>query len=172
MALLNSRGTLTRGRWDYFEQSNGWASVYGSVASGPIGAYFINNSTGAIQIDVYSLYWWASSAFAWTVALFPPPFVATAITPTEVEIHAAQPDRQTPAGACGLYYNQTSAFYTLQKVSNSVESGIVQPAPGQPFITLPPSWGIGVGGGGVAGPTELSMNVWFQEVSDNIAPAR
>lgn len=171
MAQLNSRGTLTRGRWDYFEHSNGWASVWGSVTSGGIGAYLANNSTATLQLDIYALYWFASVASPWTVAVFPPPQVLTAIPPSEIEIHAEQLDRATPPGVCGMYSASASPFYTIQRVSNSLTSGILQPVPGQPFITLPPLWAIGVGGFGGANPIEMSLNVWFQEVLDNVAPA-
>lgn len=172
MAQLNSRGTLTRGRWDYFEHSNGFASVYGSVASGGIGAYFANNSTATMQLDIYALYWFASVASPWVVSLLPPPLVLTAVTPTDIQIRATQPDKAAPAGVCGMYSASGSPFYTVQRVSNALTSGVVQPTPAQPFITLPPMWAIAVGGFTGTGPVELSLNVWFQEVLDNTPPAR
>lgn len=171
MAQLNSRGTLTRGRWDYFEHSNGWASVYGSVTSGGIGAYFANNSTATMQLDIYALYWFASVATIWNVTVFVPPLVLTSFTPTESQVHATQLDRATPPGVVGMYSASASPFFTIQRGSNSQSGAIVQPVPGQPFITLPPSWAIGVGGFGGANPIELSLNVFFQEVVDNVAPA-
>jgi hypothetical protein len=171
MAQLNSRGTLTRGRWDYFEHSNGWASVYGSVTSGGIGAYFANNSTATMQLDIYALYWFASVASVWNVGLFPPPLILTAFAPTEVEIHASQPDRAQLAGVCGMYSAAGSPFLTIQRISNSLTSGIIQPVAGEPFIALPPNWAISVSGFGGGNPIELSMNVWYQEIIDNVSPA-
>jgi len=171
MAQLNSRGTLTRSRWDYFEQTNGWASVYGSVTSGGIGAYFANNSTGSLALDIYNFTWFASVAVPWNVTLFVPPLVLTAFTPTDSEVHASQPDRATLAGVVGMYSASASPFFTIQRISNQVQSGIVEPVAGQPFVTLPPGWAIGIGGFAGTNPCELSLNVWYQEVTDNIAPA-
>jgi len=171
MAQLNSRGTLTRGRWDYFEHSNGWASVFGSVASGGIGAYFANNSTATMQLDIYALYWFASVSSPWNIALFPPPLVVTPLAPTDIEIHSSQPDRAQLAGVCGMYSASASPFFAIQRYSNSTSSGVLQPVAGEPFIVLPPNWAIAVGGGGGANPIELSMNVWYQEIVDNISPA-
>lgn len=171
MAQLNSRGTLTRNRWDYFEHSNGWASVYGSVPSGLISAYFANNSTGTMQLDIYRVEWFASVPAAWGIALIPPPLIVTPITPTDIEIHSAQPDRGAPAGICGMYSAFASPFYQIQRNSNQASSGSLAPIAGVPFITLPPGWIIAVGGNPGANPCELSMNVWFQEIIDNVPPA-
>lgn len=171
MASLNSRGTLTRGRWDFFEHSNGWASVYGSVVSGGIGAYFANNSTATMQLDIYALYWFASVATTWSVVLFPPPLIVTPFAPTDIEIHSSQPDRGQLAGVLGMYSASASPFFTIHRISNSQTSGVLQPVAGEPFIALPPNWAIGVGGFGGSNPIEISLNVWYQEVIDNIRPA-
>ena len=171
MARLNSRGTLTRGRWDFFEHSNGWASVFGSVTSGGINAFFANNSTATLQIDVYNLTWFASIPLVWNVFILIPPLVLTEIPPTEIEVHACQLDAGTPPGICGMFNANSSPSFTIQRVSNATTSGIIEPVAGQPFITLPPGWAIGVGGGAVTNPCEISLNVWFQPVLDNVPPA-
>jgi hypothetical protein len=171
MAQLNSRGTLTRGRWDFFEHSNGWASVYGSVPSGFIGAYFANNQTGTMQLDLYRLYWFASQALNWSIGLFSPPLILTPLAPNEIEIRADQPDRATPPGVCGMYTASTGASYTIQRHSELASSGELAPVAGEPFITLPPGWAIAVNALAGSSPCELSINVWFQETLDNISPA-
>ena len=171
MAQLNSRGTLTRGRWDYFEHSNGWASVYGSTTTGLIGAYFANNSTATMQLDIYHLAWFASITAIWGIVLLPPPQILTTIVPTEIQIHAQQPDKATPPGTCGIYSGIGSQYYTIQRVSNSTQSGTLAPVAGEPFITLPPMWAIAVQAQPGTNPIELSLNVWFQEVLDNVPPA-
>jgi hypothetical protein len=172
MAQLNSRGTLTRGRWDFFEHSNGWASVLGSVVSGFINAYFANNSTATLAIDIYNLTWFASVAQPWRIFILVPPLVLTPITPDEVEVHACQLDAATPPGICGMFSANTSAYFTVQRISNAITNGIIEPVAGEPFITLPPGWAIGVGGDAGSNPCELSLSVWFQPVLDNIPPAR
>ena len=171
MARLNSRGTMTRSRWDFFEHSNGWASVYGSVTSGGINAYFANNSTATLQIDIYNFTWFASVALVWNVFILIPPLVLTPIPPTEIEVHACQLDAAAPPGVCGMFNANASPSFTIQRISNATTSGIIEPVAGQPFITLPPSYAIGVGGGPATNPTELALNVWFQPVLDNIPPA-
>ena len=118
MAQLNSRGTLTRGRWDFFERSNGVAFVYGSVGAGPIGAYFANNATSGAAIDIYAIHGSSNNAVNWDTFILLPPIA------------------------------------------------------GEPFFTLPPLWGIAILSPGAPGADELSLTVWYQEVLDNIAPAR
>lgn len=171
MAQLNSRGTLTRGRWDFFEHSNGWASVYGSVTSGGIGAYYANNATGTLQVDVYSLFWTCSVASTWNVQLLPPPIIATAFPPTDIEIHACQPDAAQPVGSVGMFSAYGGPFFIVFHVSNSMTGQFFAPVAGEPFVTLPPGWAISVGGNSGGNPCEMSMNVWFQPMLDNIAPA-
>lgn len=172
MARLNSRGTLTRNRWDFFERTNGWASVWGSVTTGGIGCYYANNSTGTMQVDIYNVTWFASVPAPWNLLLFSPPLVFTPVTPTEIEIRPIQPDGAQPAGVCGMYSARGSTFFTIQRISNNQPSGIVAPVSGVPFVTLPPGWAIGVDSFSTSNPIELSMNVWFQEVLDNVAPAQ
>ena len=171
MAQLNTRGTLTRTRWDYFEHSNGVSSVYGSVTSGTIGCYFANNSSGATAIDVYTLNWSASVAGLWAVTLLQPPLVLAPLAPAESHIFALQPDVATPPGVNGMWTSVASAFQTFFRYSASTSGDELQPIPGSYFVTLPPGWAISIGGGGSPNPCELSMTVWYQYVTDNIAPA-
>lgn len=171
MAQLVSRGTLTRGRWDYFEHSNGWASVYGSTATGAIGAYYANNASGTLQVDIYSLFWACSVSSTWQVQLLPPPLILTAITPTDTEIHACQPDAAQPVGSVGMFSAYGGPFFTIFRGSNSVSGQFFNPVANYPFVTLPPGWAISVGGVGGSGTVEMSMNVWFQPMLDNVPPA-
>ena len=172
MAQLNSRGTLTRGRWDYFERSNGVAFVYGSVGAGPIGAYFANNATSGISIDIYAIAGSSNNAVTWDTFILLPPIAGTGLTPTESWVSCIKPDEAAPAGQIGMYTAVTSVARHLTRDSNKDNYYELNPIAGEPFFTLPPLWGIAIMSPGGPGSDELSLTVWFQEVLDNIAPAR
>jgi hypothetical protein len=172
MAQLNSRGTLTRSRWDYFEHSNGVASVFGSVSSGSIGAYFVNNSTGSTALDLYTLQWTASVAGLWAITLLLPPLVLSEFPASENHIFAVASDTPTPPGLNGMFTLITSTILTYVRYSNTINAGTLAPISGNYFATLPPGWAISVNGPGSSNPCELSMTVWYQYVTDNISPAR
>lgn len=171
MAQLNSRGTLTRSRWDYFEHSNGVSSIYGHVTSGGIACYFANNSTGATAIDVYTLNWSASVTGVFTVYLMLPPLVLVPITPDESHIFALASDLAAPPGVNGMFSTGTSQAQTYIRYSAGSSGAQVAPIMGSYFATLPPGWAIAVGLGSSSNPVELAMTVWYQYVTDNIAPA-
>lgn len=171
MAQLNTRGTQTRSRWDFYEHSNGVSSIYGSVTSGGIGAYFANNSSGATAIDIYTLNWSASVAGVFQISLLLPPLVLAPLAPTESHIFALAPDVATPPGVNGMYTNTFSPFQTYLRYSAGSSGAQVAPIMGSYFATLPPGWAIAIGGGGSSNPCELAMTVWYQYVTDNIAPA-
>ena len=171
MAQLNTRGTLTRTRWDYFEHSNGVAFVYGSVTTGPISAYFANNSTGATAIDIYTLNWSASVAAAWSIAFLMPPLILTPIAPTESHIFPLIPDAAQPPGLVGMYTANAGAYATLQLYTQGTQTQQMAPIMGSYFATLPPGWAISVTSGPGANPVTLAMTVWYQYVTDNISPA-
>jgi hypothetical protein len=172
MAQLNTRGTLTRGRWDFFERSNGVAFVYGSVGAGPIGAYFINNAAGGLAIDLYAISGASSNSVLWDTYILLPPISGSAITPTESWVSCIKPDEAAPAGAVGMYSALTSATRHLTRDSNKDNYYLLNPIAGEPFFTLPPLWGIAIMTPGAPGTDELSLTVWYQEVLDNIAPAK
>lgn len=171
MAQLNTRGTLTRTRWDYFEHSDGVASLYGSVTSGTIGAYFANNSTGATAIDLYTLNWSCSVANQVYISLLLPPLVVTPLAPTESHIFALAPDVATPPGVVGMFTSSAGPFATYIRYSAATTGTQLSPIMGSYFATLPPGWAISVNTFNGSNPCELSMTVWFQYVTDNIAPA-
>jgi hypothetical protein len=171
MANLNTRGTLTRNRWDYYESSNVWAFIYGTVASGPIYAYLFNNATAQTQLDVYMLSWSASLATLWDVALYPPQQTVTPLTPAESELHTVQPDAAAPTGAVGMAIAiATSTLYRIDHRSDSPQAVTINLGTSSPFITLPPGWILAVSGSPPS-ECELSMTVWYQQVLDNVAPA-
>ena len=172
MAQLNSRGTQTRARWDFFEHSNGISSVYGSVTSGPIGAYFANNSTGATAIDIYTINWSSSVSAIFAITLLLPPLVLTPLAPAESHIFALAPDVATPPGVNGMWTAVASPYQTYIRYSAGSTGAQMAPIMGSYFATLPPGWAISIGSGGVTNPCELSMTVWYQYVTDNIAPAQ
>jgi hypothetical protein len=172
MAQLNSRGTLTRARWDYFEHSNGVSLVYGTVPSGPIGAYFANNSAGATAIDIYTVNWSASVSGLWAITLLSPPLVLTPLAPSESHIFALASDLAAPPGINGMWTAVAGAFQTYIRYSATSSGAQVAPIMGSYFATLPPGWAISIGGAGSSNPCELAMTVWYQYVLDNIPPAR
>ena len=172
MAQLNSRGTLTRGRWDYFERTNGVAFVWGSVASGPIGAYFVNNSTGGTAIDIYAVEAASSVSAGWDTYILLPPIAGAALTPGESSVSCIKPDEATPAGAVGMFTSLTSPTRHITKIFTAYDSTLLNPIAAEPFYTLPPLWGIAVATTGGASAINLAMTVWYQEVLDNIAPAK
>jgi hypothetical protein len=171
MAQLNTRGTLTRARWDYFEHSNGVSSIFGSVASGFIGAYFANNSSGATAVDIYTLNWSSSVANVFTVSLLLPPLVLTPLAPSESHIFALSPDVATPPGINGMFTNFASPAQAYVRYSGASNGTQVSPILGSYFATLPPGWAISISTVGSANPCELAMTVWYQYVTDNISPA-
>ena len=171
MAQLNTRGTLTRSRWDYFEHSNGVSSVYGSVASGPIGAYFANNSSGATAIDIYTINWSASIVELFGIFLLVPPLILTPLAPSESHIFALASDVGAPPGVNGMFTVNGGLGQTYVRYSAGSSGVQVAPIMGSYFATLPPGWAICVFGPGSSNPCELSMTVWYQYVTDNIAPA-
>lgn len=172
MAQLFSRGTLTRTRWDYFERTNGWAFVTGHVTSGGIGTYFTNNSTATMHLDIYNLTWAASVAMDWDIWLYSPPLTIIPLAPDEASVNCIQPDMAAPAGIVGMYSGSAGSFRHIQRISNSVNGGIVTPVGGMAWLTLPPLFSIAVSGNPGSNPSELSMSVWYQETLDNIAQAR
>jgi hypothetical protein len=172
MAQLNSRGTLTRGRWDFFERSNGVAFVYGSVGAGPIGAYFANNATSGAAIDIYAIHGSSNNAVNWDTFILLPPIAGVALTPIESWVSCVKPDEAVPAGVIGMYTSVTSVMRHLTRDSNKDQYYDLAPIAGEPFFTLPPLWGIAILSPGAPGADELSLTVWYQEVLDNIAPAR
>lgn len=171
MAQLNTRGTLTRPRWDFFEHSNGVASIFGMVPSGTIGAYFANNSTGATAVDIYTLNFSASVSGVWQISLLPPPLVLSPLTPSESHLFALAADVAQPPGVVGMFTAFTSQFQTYIRYSAGVSGAELSPIAGSYFATLPPGWAISVGGVSAQNPIELAMTVWYQYVTDNIAPA-
>lgn len=171
MAQLNSRGTQTRNRWDYYERSNGFATVWGSVVSGPVGAYLANNSAGAAALDIYHFTWSASVSTIVEVAFLLPPLVLSVVTPLESYVHPIQPDAAAPPGVVGMFSIFTSTYWTIKRYSAGSSGGDLSPIMGSYFVTLPPGWAIAVWTNNQPNPCELSMSVWFQEITDNIAPA-
>ena len=171
MAQLNSRGTLTRNRWDYFEHSNGVASIFGSVVSGTVGCYFANNSSGATAIDIYTLNWAASVPGVWQISLLLPPLILTPLAPSESHIFALAADVAQPPGVIGMFTAVASPFQTYIRYSNGIGGDELSPIAGSYFATLPPGWAISLGGVSSMNPIEASMTVWYQYVTDNIAPA-
>lgn len=172
MAQLNSRGTQTRNRWDYFEHSNGVSLVWGTVTSGPIGCYFANNSTGATAIDIYTINWSSSVTGVFAVGLVIPPLILTPITPAESHIFALAPQTATPPGVNGMFSNYPATYVTYIRYSGASGGAELSPVMGSYFATLPPGWAITISGPGSPNPCELSMTVWYQYVTDNIAPAQ
>lgn len=172
MAQLNSRGTLTRGRWDYFEHSNGIAFVWGSVATGQIGAYYANNSTGQTAVDIYTILWSASVNAAWTVQVLHPQLTLAALAPTEASIYSLQPDQATPPGVVGMFTASSGPFHSLNYYPAGNQGLQMSPIMGNYFLTLPPNWAIAVTAPNITNPCSLSMTIWFQYVTDNIAPAQ
>lgn len=172
MAQLVSRGTLTRTRWDYFERTNGWAFVFGSVVSGGIGTYFTNNSTATMQLDIYNLTWAATVGLPWDVWLYSPPLTITPMAPSEGSVNCIQPDHAPPAGVVGMYTASAGVFRHILRISNNVNGGSIAPVGGMSWLTLPPLYSLAVSTNVGSNPCELSMSVWFQEILDNVAPAR
>lgn len=171
MAQLNSRGTMIRNRWDYFERSNGFAFIYGAVASGPVGAYFANNSAGATNLDIFNLTWSASVTTIVEVAFLLPPLILVPVTATESFIHPLLPDSAKPPGVVGMFSTFSSVYWTIVRYSNTSNQDEMVPIPGSYFVTLPPSWALAVWTAPQANPAEFSMTVWYQEVLDNVPPA-
>ena len=171
MAQLNTRGTLTRSRWDYFEHSNGISLVWGSVTSGPIGAYFANNSTGSTAVDIYAIDWSATVAGLWGIGFIAPPLVLSPLTPGESTIFPLQPDAAIPPGINGMFTNFPALYRTLVRYEGPTGAAQLTPLMGSYFATLPPGWAISISGPGSSNPCELAMTVWYQYVTDNISPA-
>ena len=171
MAQLNSRGTMTRGRWDFFEQSDGFSFIYGSVPSGPIGAYLVNNSTGAAMLDVYNLTWAASVTTIVEVAFLLPPIIAVPVTPTESFIHPLNALSAAPPGVVGMFSTFSSVYWTILRYSNQSNYDDIAPIAGSYWVTLQPSWALAVWTNNQPNPCELTMTCWYQEVTDNVRPA-
>jgi hypothetical protein len=172
MAQLNSRGTMIRGRWDFFEQSDGFSFIYGSVPSGLIGAYLANNSSGAAMLDIYNFTWSASQAATWELAYLVPPLVLTPLVPSEQFIHPLNALSAAPPGFTGMYSNNAGVYWTIKRYSQPSTGENFAPIAQSYFVTLQPGWAIAIAAIPASGPTELSLTVWYQEVTDNIAPAK
>jgi len=172
MALLNTRGTLVRDRLDFFETSNAWAFVFGSVASGAFAAFLNNNSTGHTQLDVYGMLWFSSIAQVWDVTLHPPIQTFTPVTPTESMILCIQPDLPAPAGFIGLAsaFNSPS-YYRILRQSGGAQSGTLDLGYGTAHTVLPPGWSLVLSTTATAA-VELSVTFYYQQVTDNVAQAK
>src|SRR5262245_11942290 len=102
MAYLNTRGTLTRNRLDFYESSNCWGFVNGSAPGGTLYAYLLNNAASALQLDVYGIKWFSSTPQVWVLQVFQPVQTISPVTPGEIEIHSIQPDLPMPLGVVGM----------------------------------------------------------------------
>jgi hypothetical protein len=172
MAQLNTRGTLTRSRLDFYEHSNCWGFVLGNVPNGGIYAYLVNNASSSLQLDVYGMKWFSSVAETWEVTVRQPVQGITPITPAWSEIHAIQPDLPMPLGVIGLASNFIpSATYYVMRQSGGATSGELEIGYRTPHIVLPPGWLIVIGATAAAA-VELSVTFFFQQVLDNIPPAQ
>jgi len=172
MAYLNTRGTLTRSRLDFYETSNCWAFVLGTVGSGTVSAYLLNNAATALQLDVYGMRWFSSTPEVWDVAVHQPVQTITPITPTRIDVHTIQPDLAMPLGVVGLASLYTpDVYYYVMHQSGGAQSGELELGYGTPHIVLPPGWLISVSAA-IAGTCELSVTFFFQQVLDNVPPAQ
>lgn len=172
MAQLNTRGTLTRSRWDYFESSDGWAFVDASVPSGVLGCYLANNSTGATSLDVYSMEFSATVATTWWAIVFVPPLILTPVTPIVTGISPIQTDHAAIPGALGAYNAIASNFIRIARFAAPTNTILLNPLGNMTFISLPPGWALSAFADPVVSTQEVGMTVWYQEVLDNISPAR
>jgi hypothetical protein len=171
MAQLNTRGTMVRNRFDFYESSDCWGFVFGSVVSGPICAYLVNNASVAAQLDVYGVTWFSSTAQPWDVTVRAPSQTVTPIAPTESQLHSIQPDQPAPLGAVGLCsaFNP-DVFYRLMRQSGGATSGSIDLGYGAAHTVLPPGWFLVISAS-VGAATELSATFFYQIVVDNVAPA-
>jgi hypothetical protein len=172
MAQLNTRGTFVRDRLDFYEQSNCWGFVYGSVNGGGISAYLINNGAGNLQLDIYGIQWFSSTPEPWDVAVHHPVQLITPVTPIDAQIHCIQPDLPMPVGVVGMASAFTPDIYHIVlHQSGGATSGTLDIGYASPHIVLPPGWLFSVSST-VTGLCELSMTVFYQMVLDNIPPVQ
>ena len=82
------------------------------------------------------------------------------------------PINAAPPGVVGMFTAQGGVYWTIVRYSGQVSADKIAPIMGSYFCTLPPGWAIAVYGGAGATNIELSMTIWYQEVTDNITPAR
>ena len=137
-----------------------------------IGCYFANNSAGALALDIYNVTWFASLTLPWDMWLVPPPLQLTPMTPSGTTIISMAPDHAQPAGAVGMFTAGFTPGFRLQRISSTMNFQSLQPIAGSFWMTLPPGWIIAVSANAGTNACEMSMTVWYQEVLDNIAPAR
>ena len=171
MANLNTRGTLVRTRFDFYESSNVWGCVVAAASTGNLYAYLSNNASASLQLDIYGLQWFSTVPQAWQVMLMPSIQTVTPITPVTIALLNIQPDLPAPVGVIGA----ASAFtpggsYLVMKQEGGAQSGSLDLGYGTAHATLPPGWSIVVGAG-VTAATELSFTVFYQQILDNVAPS-
>jgi hypothetical protein len=172
MAQLNTRGTLVRNRFDFYEHSNCWGFVLGNVPNGGIYAYLLNNASSPLQLDVYGMKWFSSAPETWELTVRQPVQAITPITPAWSEIHSIQPDLPMPLGFIGLANNfNPTATYFVMRQSGGATSGQLDIGYATPYIVLPPGWLIVIGATATSA-VELSVTFFYQQVLDNVAQAR
>jgi hypothetical protein len=172
MAYLNTRGTLTRSRLDFYETSNCWGFVSGSLGTGSLGAYLLNNATTNLQLDIYGVRWFSSTPEVWSVSLVQPVQTISPVMPDETFIHCMQPDLPAPVGLVGLANAlDPLVYYRMLLTQNPATEGEIELGYGTPHAVLPPGW-IMLVSTTATGNYKMSATFFFQQVLDNVPPAQ
>jgi hypothetical protein len=137
-----------------------------------VGCYLANNSAGGTALDIYSLNFTASVATTWWAIVLLPPIVVSPVTPLSSDISPVQVDRAGLPGVLGAYSALSSPYRRIANWAAPVSDILLNPLGTMFWVSLPPGWAISAYADGGAGPLIISMTVWYQEVLDNISPAR
>ena len=170
-AKLDSRGTLARNRWDFFEGAGAWGYVNG-VAGNTTNSWIVlfNNGMAGVNLDV----WYASfsttpaAPIVWATAN--PGVVAQWTFPTPIPANAVQLNQSAPPGVVGIAVIPFLAI--LQTIRDRVDSPSFDELKlgfDGPFVTVPPGYALVAT---VAAPNQTaSATFFYQAVLDQSVPA-
>jgi hypothetical protein len=171
MANRYLRGTFVRTSWEFYEL--GAAYVFGTYHGGPgnIGLYLRNNGIGQSYLDLYraELSTSAGSSITWAVA--PPNVIITGVEPDTYLNAPIQSDLGSPPGDMVAFTGPLPAGARgLKQRTDQVTYDFIELANGGPFLSVPSNYGLAVVSNLTAAGT-ISMTVWYQSITDHVAPA-
>lgn len=170
-ATITSRGTLVRGRWDFYENADAIAYCAVSAVPGPPIFWFTNNAVAQVDLDIFRIEVSQATASGILYQLFPNRYISVGFVPSVVQIIALNPNNPAPTGQIGVGNTFTApAPVPFRQRTDSISYDVIELNGSDFFLTLPPLWTLQVSGlPGLA--LTSSVTIWYQQVADQVRPA-